>query len=142
MSLSHPSRAMIPKGKRRAKTVKKFTSSPRNKSPKAVQNTHSPLRHNIISFNKIDPPHKQIIFNFKTVTNKNYKKMLNNYKEELNALQRARKKYGNKGYYFEHDRAKAEGEVIGKYLELKVISKEISKVYAILKKKHQKKKLI
>ena len=76
------------------------------------------------------------------LTNKNYKKLLDNYKEEINALQRARQKYGNKGSYFEHDRADAEGRVISKHLELKAISKEISKVYAILKRKHQKKKLI
>ena len=53
------------------------------------------------------------------MTNKNYKKLLNNYKEELHALERVCKKYGNKGYYFEHDRADAEGRVISKHLELK-----------------------
>ena len=145
MSLSHPLRVIISKGRRKEKTIKKFISSPKNESAKAAQNTRtrSPLRHNIISFDKIDPPHNQIIFNFTKLTNKNYKKLLNNYKEELHALERARKKYGDKGYYFEHDRVDAEGRVISKHLELKAISKEISKVFAILKRKAQnKKKLI
>ena len=140
MSLSHPSRVMIPKGKRRSKTVKKFTSSPRNKSPKTAKNTLSPIRHTIIRFYKVDPPHDPIIFNFTKLTNKNYNKLIKNYKEEMHALGRAHKQYGQKGYYYEHDRADAESEVLHKNAILKVISKEIRKVYAILKRKAQTKK--
>ena len=46
MSLSHPERVIISKGKRRSKTIKKFKSitqinSPRNRSPKSVRNIQS-----------------------------------------------------------------------------------------------------
>ena len=140
MSLSHPFRVIISKGRRKEKTIKKFISSPKNESPKASPRTHSPLRHTIIRFYRIDLPHNPIIFNFTKLTNKNYNKLIKNYKEEMHALGRAHKKYGQRGYYFEHDRADAESEVLGNNAQLKVISKEISKVYAILKKKAQNKK--
>ena len=72
MSLSHPFRVIISKGRRHEKTIKKFISSPKNESPKATPRTHSPLRHTIIRFYKVDPPHDPIIFNFTKLTNKNF----------------------------------------------------------------------
>ena len=66
---------------------------------------------------------------------------MKNNKEEMHALGRAHKKYGQRGYYFEHDRADAESEVLHNNARLKVISKEISKVYAILKRKAQSNKI-
>ena len=64
MSLSHLYHVIIPKGRRKGKTIKKFISSPRNKSPKAVQNTHSPFKQNKIRFERMGKPHTPIIFNF------------------------------------------------------------------------------
>jgi len=140
MSLSHPLRIIISEGRRKSKTVKKFTLSPKNKSPKAAQPTHSPFKQNKIRFERMEKPHTPIIFDYTIMTNKNYKKMLNIYKEQRAAHVKAHEKHGLTGYSFEYEGDSVQSKLDYKRSKLNSIHNQLIKLHAILKIKAQNKK--
>jgi len=134
---------MIPKGKRRSKTVKKFTSSPRNNSPKTAQNTHSPFDQDKIIFEIIEKKRgakNEILFNFTSMTNKNYNKMTRAFTEQKEAYEKAYKKHRSTGYNFEENRVDAKNYIVYKRNELTVIHNNLKKLRAIILRKAQTKK--
>ena len=144
MSLSHPFRVIISKGRRNEKTIKKFISSPKNESPKVAQRTHSPFKQDKIRFERMEKPHKPIIFDFTDLKMKNYNKMMHLYIGQKEEHLKAWKKHGLTGYHFEHDREDAIDELEYKRNELTLIHNQLMKFIIILRRKkaQSKKKLI
>ena len=80
------------------------------------------------------------MFNFTSVTNKNYNKMMKAFTEQKEAYEKAHKKHRSTGYHFEENRVDAKNYLVYKRSELTVIHNQLKKLRTIILRKAQNKK--